>query len=237
MTNIEMLTRLEKVNADMIAAFEKEDVFELAINETRQTLLSVVEYLKDEVTKENSKKQKTTNVLKIAKKIIKSVPDYKEGLKGAWIDNDGNEHYCNCYMGLISYKPLGLNKVENGHDLRKSIPITDSKVKLPTLAEINNQIKEYKAKVKTGIINKHYKPTYKINDELYVNPEYLAWAIEATGAECAEYKSSGIIQSRDEKYTKCLSSAYVITGENAKAIIIPMRGEVSMLEAENYTIV
>jgi hypothetical protein len=122
---------------------------------------------------------------------------------------------------MISYKPLGLDKVENGHDLRKNIPDTNSKVKLPTLAEVKNAIAEHKAKVKTGEKSKRTKPVYDLAENIRVSAEYLMWALEATGAEYAEYNSGKITPANDE-HEEYLYGALTVKSEDAIIIMMPI---------------
>ena len=86
------------------------------------------------------------------------------------------------------------------HDLRKNIHITDSKVKLPTLAEVKNVIAE----------------------NIHVDAEYLMWTLEATGAEYAEYDGTKILPANEER-KECLCGALVVKSENATVIMMPIQ--------------
>jgi hypothetical protein len=158
---------------------------------------SVIDALNEEIradlNKSASKSQK--NLLKACKNVLK-VAEKSDNpkLQGAWIV-DGVQYVVDGYRIIVNRTPLALKELVLENPLEKPLdaksfidknePNYDAQMPLPTLAEIESEIKRLKADAKAHKL-RDYKIVYAINFENNVykfNAEFLRDAILATGAD------------------------------------------------------
>ena len=182
MTKYEMVARLEMV---------------LNGNYNTADVQSVIDALNEEIradlNKSASKSQK--NLLKACKNVLKDAEKYGQGrFDGSWIV-DGVQYMLDGHRVIINRTPLALKELApqlKPFDVKKlladSEPNFNAQMPLPTLAELESEIKRCKADAKAHGIKKP-KVVYAIKFDGSVhkfNAEYLRDAIMATGADHAD---------------------------------------------------
>lgn len=157
---------------------------------------SVIDALNEEIradlNKSASKSQK--NLLKACKNVLKvAEKGVQDRFDGSWII-DGVQYVCDGYRAIVNRTPLALKELApqlKPFDVKKLLadaePNFNAQMPLPTLAEIESEIKRLKADAKAHKL-RDYKIVYAIEFENNVykfNAEYLRDAILATGADKA----------------------------------------------------
>ena len=179
MTKYEMVAKLETV---------------LNGNYNTADIQSVIDALNEDIRKDANKSlgNAQKNLLKACKNVLKVAEKLGHPkLQGAWIAND-KQYVCDGYRIIANRTPLTLKELvlENPNDKPLDVqPMIDKqnfvgKIPLPTLAEIESEIKRCKADAKARKI-KGAKILYTIKcHDIYwtYDAEYLRDGILATGA-------------------------------------------------------
>lgn len=189
MTKYEMVAKLEMV---------------LNGNYNTADIQSVIDALNEEIRADANKSlgNAQKNLLKACKNVLKVAE--KNGnpkLQGAWIAND-KQYVCDGYRIIANRTPLALKELvlENPNDKPLNVQsMIDgqtfvSEIPLPTLSEIESEIKRCKAEAKARKI-KSAKIMYTIKcHDIYwtYNAEYLRDGILATGATCAKTSEKNV---------------------------------------------
>ena len=183
MTKYEMVAKLETV---------------LNGNYNTADIQSVIDALNEEINKEKNKSLGSAqkNLLKACKNVLKVAEKLgNPKLQGAWIAND-KQYVCDGYRIIANRTPLALKELVLENPNEKPLDVQsmidkqtfDAEIPLPTLAEIESEIKRCKADIKANKI-KGAKIMYTIKcHDIYwtYNAEYLRDGILATGATHAK---------------------------------------------------
>ena len=183
MTKYEMVAKLETV---------------LNGNYNTADIQSVIDALNEEINKEKNKSLGSAqkNLLKACKNVLKVAEKLgNPKLQGAWITND-KQYVCDGYRIIANRTPLALKELVLENPNEKPLDVQsmidkqtfDAEIPLPTLAEIESEIKRCKADIKANKI-KGAKIMYTIKcHDIYwtYNAEYLRDGILATGATHAK---------------------------------------------------
>jgi len=183
MTKYEMVAKLNMV---LNGEFNSADI--------QSVIDALNEEIRADVNKSASKTQK--NLLKACKNVLKVAEKVGHPkMQGAWIAND-KQYVCDGYRIIVNRTPLVLKELvlENPND--KPLDVQSmidgqkfvGEIPLPTLAEIESEIKRCKADAKAHK-EKNAKIMYTIKyHDIYwtYNAEYLRDGIMATGATCAK---------------------------------------------------
>ena len=159
---------------------------------------SVIDALNEEIRADANKSlgNAQKNLLKACKNVLKSAEKVgNPKLQGAWVANDV-QYVCDGYRIVVNHAPLALKELVLEVPTDKPLdvqPMIDGQnfvgeVPLPTLSEIESEIKRCKAEAKARKI-KGAKILYTIkyrNIYWTYDAEYLRDGILATGAECAK---------------------------------------------------
>lgn len=221
MKNIEMLTILQ-------------DIAKNGVNTNNEVGLNyIITILQDKVNKENAKENGSTNILKVAKQIIKSCEKIQPKRKDmiGMIDHSNNftvpegcEIFTNGHVILKSYKKTGLYKADDGCLNFNSFFVTDDKeykIELPSATYLKNEIARVKAsttKVKAIM--------FKIGC-YYFDASYLLMGIEATGAKYA-------LCSKNPNSKGYAVNLIYMKSDDAEFVVLPIKPTENILEvAEN----
>jgi hypothetical protein len=179
--------------------YEMVAILNMVINGEYNTadVQSVIDALNEEIradlNKSASKSQK--NLLKACKNVLKDAEKYGQGrFDGSWIV-DGVQYMLDGHRVIINRTPLALKELApqlKPFDVKKLLadaePNFNARMPLPTLAELESEIKRCKADAKAHGIKKP-KVVYAIEFDGSVhkfNAELLRDAIMATGADKAD---------------------------------------------------
>ena len=183
MTKYEMVAKLEMALND---------------NHNKADVQSVIDALNEEIRAEANKSlgNAQKNLLKACKNVLKVAEKVgNPKLKGVWLVND-KQYVSDGYRVIVNRTPLALkesvleNPADKPLDVQSMIDRVNfvGEIPLPTLAEIESEIKRCKAEVKARKIKDAYiMYTIKCHDIYWTyNAEYLRDGILATGATCAK---------------------------------------------------
>lgn len=159
---------------------------------------SVIDALNEEINKEKNKSLGSAqkNLLKACRNVLKVAEKVGHPkLQGAWIAND-KQYVCDGYRIIANRTPLALKELVLENPMEKPLDVQSmidgqnfvGEITLPTLSEIESEIKRCKAEIKANKI-KYAKILYTIKcHNIYwtYDAEYLRDGILATGATHAK---------------------------------------------------
>jgi hypothetical protein len=158
---------------------------------------SVIDALNEEIRADANKSlgKAQKNLLKACKNVLKVAEKVGQGrFDGSWII-DGVQYVLDGYRIIVNRTPLALKELapeikplDAKSFIDKNEPNYNAQMPLPTLAELESEIKRCKADAKAHKLG-DYKIVYAIEFENNVykfNAEYLRDAILATGADKAD---------------------------------------------------
>lgn len=234
MTNTAILTGLYELKNDLQGDEKRAYEYAMSHEEVRESqyatgigmkLAKLIYNLEKEMKEKDYSKGGKAKTISAIKRILKTVPEYHKSLKGV-LKYENCSIVCDGFRAVRFYgakKDIPFEECEYAFDMPKKINDiviatmqgANSVNIMPTLAEVKSVIEIEKARRKaSGEKINGYKPiVYKLNENTWVNAEYLKDVMEATEAFALHVKETDAPVNRNAVY---------ILGEDADGILLPI---------------